>query len=223
MRMTAFMVLIVLFGSLVGYAENTFHAAGRGDGSVVLWFQGSQVTGTAHASLSFEAVVHADAETVAFSVQGEATGSGSGDMSTLNVSAWLLFDGSGTNPEGDPVVARGGISIRSLDAQDSGTVDGSGEGLFYITIVTPDAVIVAHGIAAGTASGGFVVPDDETSMKLQGAGEFELIGEVTSWMSVSSDTPTEIPVDDLPWDSSTVPEEFLAQLRELIQSPQTED
>lgn len=163
-------------------AVDSFQATAEATGTVVLWFLGQAVTADVRADITISGVLAVGGVSTPFSMKVGAIGSGTGNMNTLAVDAWVAIDGQGKTEAGAAFGIRGGISVDALDPATTST-GGQGGGHFYFLITTPDGRWVVEGDAVGNATGSFVVPDDPSSMQMTGAGSFALSGEPRPWSS----------------------------------------
>ncbi len=161
-------------------AADSFHADAEATGTVVLWFLGQEVTADVRADVTLSGTLLLGGAATSFSVTADATGSGTGNLNTLTVDAWIAFNGQGKTQSGSSLTISGGISVDALDAATTST-SGQGSGHFYFLIATPDGRWVVEGEAIGGASGSFVVPDDPLTMQITGSGSFALSGELHPW------------------------------------------
>lgn len=166
--------------ALGGTVADAFAAEAEGTGKAILWFLGQEVTADVRAEITLAGTLVIAGTTLPFVVEAVAVGSGSGNMNTLAVDAWVAVRGEGRTEAGSLVAVEGGISVDALDPATSST-SGRGSGRFYLLITTPDGRWIVEGEAVGSATGSFVVPQDPNTMELEGAGSFTLSGELRPW------------------------------------------
>jgi hypothetical protein len=163
-----------------GTAADLFRADAEATGTVVLSFLGQEVTADVRADVTLSGTLVVSGVATPFSVTAKATGSGTGNLNSLTVDAWVVFDGQGKTESGLPLTITGGMSVDALDPATTST-SGQGRGHFYFLIAAPDGRWIVEGDAAGGASGSFVVPDDPLTMQMTGFGSFTLSGEPRAW------------------------------------------
>ncbi len=163
-----------------GTGADSFHADAEATGTVVLSFLGQEVTADVRADVTLSGTLVVGGVATPFSVTAKATGSGTGNLNSLTVDAWVAFDGQGTTESGLPLTITGGMSVDALDPATTST-SGQGRGHFYFLIAAPDGRWIVEGDAVGGASGSFVVPDDPLTMQMTGSGSFALSGEPRPW------------------------------------------
>ena len=207
-------------------AADSLEGQGTAAGNAVLWFSGTSATGTFDGTFSLSGqLIFAD-EIVPFSTSGWARGAGSGDTATMDIDAWATFAARGVTEAGEEIVVQGGLTLSGLTAGASGSA-GSGTGNFVATIFLGGQQYTAQGSADGSATGDFVIPADPLSMELAGEGLFALTGDLTLNVTSGDESATSADPDALlaasmnerlPWDPNTLPEEFYAQLLEILTS-----
>jgi hypothetical protein len=190
MRNSLVVALIVAACSACGLAASGAAAAGTGadsfyadagaTGTVVLWFLGQEVTADVRADVTISGTLLVNGVATSFSVTANAAGSGTGNLNSLTVDAWVIFDGQGKTESELPLTITGGMSVDALDPATTST-SGQGRGHFYFLIAAPDGRWIVEGDAVGGASGSFVVPDDPLTMQMTGFGSFTLSGEPRAW------------------------------------------
>ena len=215
MRALALTCVLILGGWACVALGDTVEAGGEATGQAVLWFLGNDVTAEFEGDVTFTGHLMLEDRVIDFSVTGTASGSGSGDLSTLAVKAWVFFEGTGTTSEDETITLRGGLTINSLDLDMNGAALGSATGSFHATAVTQSLDLRVSGRAAGSAAGGFVAPDDPNTMQVEGTATFTLEGTAVDTLGSDDGSAPEIemtPTQD-EW-----PEELLARLLELLES-----
>jgi len=220
---TARWIVCLLLLAAVPATAGTLEGRGTADATAVLYFAGTQVTGTLNGTFSLTGQLVLEDEPVPFTAAGWTTGEGEGDTATLDVNAWATFAVRGTTDDGRSLVVQGGLSLSSLTADATGTA-GSGAGTFFATIFLDGQQYRAHGNAEGSASGGFVPPEDPYSMELKGQGSFTLTGTLALVPSGEEETASDSPSEQthaslaaaLPWDEGAWPEALMAQLLQLL-------
>jgi hypothetical protein len=170
-----------------GANADSFRAEAEGTGTAVLHFLGQDVTADVRAKITLSGTLIVDGVPMSFTVVADANGSGSGNLDTLAVDAWVAVAGQGTTESGVSVTIQGGISVDALDPATT-SAGGQGSGHFYFLIATPDGRWAVEGDAVGSASGDFVVPDDPSTMKVAGTGSFALSGDLRPWNPAESGT-----------------------------------
>ena len=76
-----------------GTGVDSFHVDAEATGTVVLSFLGQEVTADVRADVTLSGTLVVGGVATPFSVTAEATGSGTGNLSTLTVDAWVAFNG----------------------------------------------------------------------------------------------------------------------------------
>ena len=175
-RVLGVALLLAVAGWAAVWANGSIEAEGEATGDAVLWFLGNDITAEFSGTVSFTGSLLMDDRSIEFSAGGTASGSGSGDMVTLAVEAWIFFVGTGTTSDDEPLTLRGGLTINSIAADLTGTSVGTATGSFHATALTPTLNLRVSGEAEGAASGAFVAPDDPTTMQVQGTAVFTLHG-----------------------------------------------
>jgi hypothetical protein len=216
MRKFALTTLCVLVFGFSVFAQGTIDAEGSSTVTTVLWFYQTEITLKTSGDLSITGSINLNDETLTFSADGVTFGSGISNMETLATLAWNLFEASGSTENGTPVSVRGGTTISSSETDLTTCSLGSGTGDFFFVLEFLDRRLYVHGRAEGTATGIFVAPDEPSTMQIEGTGTFAFQGEV-----LTEDVATGLGSEDalllqLPWDSSTWPEELHTQLVDLI-------
>jgi hypothetical protein len=182
-RVALFVVLCGLAAGAAaagGTSADSFRADAEGTGTAVLHFLGQEVTADVRARITLSGTLVIAGSPTSFSAVVDADGSGSGNLDTLAIDAWVAVTGRGETESGMSVTIQGGISVDALDPATTSS-SGRGSGHFYLLIATPDGRWAVEGDAVGTASGEFVVPDDPSTMQLSGIGSFALSGEPRPW------------------------------------------
>jgi hypothetical protein len=212
------MLAIVMAGCSTALADS-LTGQGIATGNAVLWFSGTNATGTFDGTFALTGHLVIADEVIAFTASGWARGSGSGNTSTMDIDAWATFAASGLTVNGEEIVVQGGLTLSGLSAGASDS-SSSGTGDFVATIFYGGQIYTAQGSAAGFASGSFVIPADPLSMELAGEGVFELSGELAL-----DPLEGELPVDPtiaasaveaLPWAPEGWPEDLLAELLDIL-------
>lgn len=227
MRVIRVLLAIAVLCCTTAVADS-MDARGTASGTLVLYFSGTSATGTFDSSFVLTGTLTLNEVTVGFSASGWARGSGGGDTVTLDIDAQATFAATGSTETGERISVQGGLTLAGLSAGASGS-SGSGIGDFFATVFIGDRIYRVQGDAEGSASGGFVIPEDPYSMELAGEGAFDLSGDMTL---VSPATPpdAEASADDenaqeqanaslvkvLPWDTSAWPEALLAELLDIL-------
>lgn len=206
---------VLLFGFSI-VAQGTIDAEGSSTVTTVLWFYQTEVTLKTSGALSITGRFNLNDETLTFSADGVTFGAGISNMETLATQAWNFFAASGSIENGTPVSIRGGTTISSSEADLTTCSLGSGTGDFFFVLESLDRRLYVRGNAEGTATGTFVVPDEPSTMQIEGTGTFAFQGEV-----LAEDVATGLDSEDalllqFPWDPSTWPEELRTQLVNLI-------
>jgi len=221
---TARWIVYLLLLAAVPVTAGTLEGQGTADATAVLYFAGTQVTGTLDGTFTLTGRLVLDDEPIPFTAAGWTTGEGEGDTATLDVKAWATFAVRGTTEDGQSLVVQGGLTLSSLTADATGTA-GSGSGTFFATVFLDGQQYHAQGSAEGSASGGFVPPEDPYSMELKGHGSFTLIGTLA--LVAADDEQADEPdstfeqaqaslAAELPWDEGAWPEALMAQLLQLL-------
>lgn len=230
MRVIRVVFAIALLCCTTAFADS-MDAQGTASGTVVLYFSGTSATGTFDSSFVLTGSLILDDVAVGFSASGWARGSGDGDTVTLDIDAQATFAATGSTETGERISIQGGLTLAGLSAGASGS-SGSGVGDFFATVFIGDRVYRVQGDAEGSASGGFVIPEDPYSMELAGEGTFDLSGEMTLVSPAAASADANASADDenaddqeqanaslvdvLPWDTSTWPETLLAELLDIL-------
>ncbi len=229
MRIAHIAIAIVLLCFAAGYA-NSIDAQGTASGRVILYFSGTSARGTFTSTFILTGQLMIDDVVTPFSASGWARGAGSGDTATLDLDAQATFSASGITQTGEAITVQGGLTLSGLTAGASDS-SGSGTGEFIATVFIGDRIYRVQGDADGSASGGFVIPEDPYSMELAGEGIFHLAGELTPLDPAQQETSAPDAEDsaqqpdgqalasaigELPWDTTTWPEELLAELLQIL-------
>ena len=229
MKIVRVVLAIAVLYCATAYA-NSMDTQGTASGSAVLYFSGTSATGTFTSTLVLTGQFTLEDVVIAYSASGWARGSGSGDTATMDIDAQATFAATGSTEDGELISVQGGFTLSGLTADDAGS-SGSGIGYFFATVFIGDRVYRVQGDAEGSASGAFVIPEDPYSMELAGDATFNLSGSMTL---VSVEAAAGNPSDEgetdaqeqaiasiveiLPWDTSTWPEDLLAELLEILMS-----
>ncbi|MEW5826860.1 MAG: hypothetical protein AB1778_08525 [Candidatus Bipolaricaulota bacterium] len=177
MRWVLGLLALLLAAAQMGLAADLLRAEGTAGGDAVLGFLGQDVSAEIDADLQTSGVLCLNSGEVRFTAAGPARGSGTGNLETLVVDAWIAFDATGETEDGTALRLRGGLLIDRVDAATTST-GGKGGGRFYLIVSLGDASWTCEGEAEASASGAFVVPDDPYTMQLRGTGTFALSGEL---------------------------------------------
>ncbi len=236
MKRSLFIALVVAVAACISYAEPSAadedplqvglvqaSLDGSGDlsGTIILWFAGTNVTAQVNADVALSGTLSVNDVNTAFTAKGTANGSGVCDMNTLAVSAWVTFLAHGTLATDEPITLRGGIELATGGVALSSETAGSGAGTLYVAVTVSNATEYLIGTVTGSASGGFVPPDDPTTMQMTGTGSLSLAATTTSHAATcaSGQGPAGSSTDNgvrLPWKLDTWPEEMRQQLIELM-------
>lgn len=223
MKVVRVMLVIALVGCGAAAADS-LEGQGTAAGNAVLWFSGTSATGTFDGTFALSGQLILADGILPFSTSGWARGAGSGDTATMDIEAWATFAARGMTEAGEEIIVQGGLTLSGLTAGASGS-SGSGTGDFVATIFIGGQQYTAQGSADGSATGDFVIPADPLSMELAGEGVFALTGELaldapSSVETAGFDNPDSLlaasMIERLPWDPDTLPEEFYAQLLEIL-------
>ena len=222
MRTIRVVVAIAVLCCATAYADS-MDAQGMASGNAVLYFSGTNATGSFMSTFNLTGHLNLDDRVIAFSASGWARGAAGGDTATLDIDAQATFAAAGSTETGEPISIQGGLTLTGLTADEAGS-SGSGIGVFIATIFLGDSIYRVQGDAEGSASGVFVLPEDPYSMELAGDGIFDLSGELTpvSLAADLADTADDNTQDDasiielLPWDTMTWPEDLFAELLEIL-------
>jgi len=226
MRIIRVVLAIAVLCCATTYADS-MQAEGTASGNVVLYFSSTTITGTFNGTFLLAGYLELADVVTAFSASGWARGAGSGDSVTLDLEAQATFAATGVTETGEHISVQGGVTLSGLTADVSGS-SGSGIGEFFAAIFIGGSKYYAGGNAGGSASGAFVIPEDPYSMELAGDGTFDLAGDVTlACCETTSEDPADAETQEqadmslfklLPWDTSTWPEDLLAELLEILMS-----
>jgi len=223
MKMVRWLLLMLLLASLPATA-GSLEGQGTASANAVLYFAGTHATGTLDGTFELTGQLTIEDETIPFSASGWVQGEGEGETDTLDIDAWATFAVCGMTEDGRDLAVQGGMTLSGLSASSSGT-SGSGTGTFFATIFLDGAQYYAQGDAEGSATGGFVPPEDPYSMELAGQGTFTLTGTLTPVPVEPNDTDESSPpagedeasiASVLPWESTAWPEELLARLLHIL-------
>jgi len=227
MRAVRTVLAIAILWCGVAYADS-MEGRGTAVGNAVLWFSGTSATAAFEGTFSLSGQFMLADAIIPFSASGWARGAGSGDTATVDLDAWATFAAPGLTETGECISVQGGLTLSGLTADDAGS-SGSGTGFFFATVFIGDRAYRVQGDAEGSASGAFVIPEDPYSMELAGAATFSLSGSMTliSAEAASGDPGDEegteaqqqavaTVVENLPWDTTTWPEDLLAELLEIL-------
>lgn len=223
MRKFTLATLGVLFLAFSVLAQGIIDAEGSSTVTTVLWFYQTEITLKTSGDLSITGRFPLNDETVTFSADGITFGSGISNIETLATLAWNLFDASGSTEGGIPISVRGGATINSPEVDFTTCSLGSGTGDFFFVLELPDCSLYVRGTAEGAAAGAFVVPDEPSTMQIEGSGTFVFQGETLAEEVVAGLDSEEALLLQLPWDLSTWPEELQIQLVDLILNRTTEE
>jgi len=209
-------VLALLF-ALTALTQTSIDVEGVAAGKTVLWFYGTEITALIESDFNVEGALEIDGRTITFTASGTAFGEGAGDSAELTLDVWLLMEAVGTTEDGESITIRGGMAGSSADADISGGALGSATGPFFLVVTLGSTSYRAQGIAQGSATGAFVVPDDPLTMQMEGIGTYTLVGElVVDDDSLGDEVAESEYLAFLPWDRETWPAELFARLLALL-------
>ncbi len=223
MKTVRWLLLILLLASLPATA-GSLEGQGTASAKAVLYFAGTHAIGTLDGTFELNGQLTLETETIPFSASGWVQGEGEGETDTLDVEAWATFAVRGATEDGRDLAVQGGLTLSGLSASSSST-SGSGTGTFFATVFIDGEQYYTQGDAKGSATGGFVPPEDPYSMELAGQGTFSLTGTLEIVPAESSDPEKSSPnaAEDepsiasvLPWESDAWPEGLLAQLLHIL-------
>jgi hypothetical protein len=181
------LLTLMVFGILVVCADTSMaqeatsqdgsiHASlvGNGDfaASAVLWFCGTEVSANILGTICLNADLEIEDMMLRFNAMGALSGQARGNSDTLIGSGWAVFNARGSLDSGEAVILYGAIQISPDGIDLSSQTAGIGKGSLYTLIQLRDEVLHLRGAAAGTASGGFVKPDNPHTMQLAETGGF---------------------------------------------------
>lgn len=221
MRIIRAVLAIAVLCCATAYSDS-MEAQGTASGNVILYFSGTSATGTFTSTLVLTGQFTLDDAIVTFTASGWARGSGSGDTVTLDLDAQATFAVTGSTETGERISIQGGLTLAGLTAGDAGS-SGSGVGDFFATVFIGDRTYRVQGDAEGSASGAFVIPEDPYSMELAGEAAFNLSGSMMLVSPTNAEGDAEPQqqedasvIEALPWDTTTWPEDLLAELLEIL-------
>ncbi len=147
---------------------------GNGDfaASAVLWFRGTEVTSDIFGSICLYADLAIGDVVSKLNPAGTLSGKAIGNTDTLIGSGWAIFTSRGSLDSGEDVVLYGAIEISPDGIDFSSQSAPVGKGTLYILLSLQDETLCLRGAASGTASGGFVNPDNPHTMQLEEIGAF---------------------------------------------------
>jgi len=208
--MRKMLVLCAVLGGVVvvAWGGGPFTAEGLSLGKTVLWFTTTEVDTDFDGTLSIEGTLGLDGSDHAFSVAGNAYGSGVADSATLAATLWVLFETEGTLGSGESVIVRGGMSIAGEDVDLNTLSLGTGTGTFLLVVEALEVVHWISGSVVTTASGAFVPAEIPTTMQIEGSATFTFDGAPSESTGEFSDR--------LPWDSLNWPAELHEELELLL-------
>ena len=217
MQRIFYILAILILLALPAYGEATLLGSGDFSGRAVLSFLGTSVTAPFTGEISLSGTLTDCGETIPFTASGTINGTAAGDSETLVGTAWATLTAHGTLQTGEAIDIRGGFTIDSNDLSSIGETAGSGTGSLYLVIRTRGMVLKLTGQVEGSASGGFVAPEDPHTMEVAGSGTMRF--EATSHTPPKENLPSDLEEkeDPFPWDLSTWPEEMSARLLHLLE------
>ena len=217
MKRIFYILAILLLLTLPAYGEATLSGSGDFSGRAVLSFLGTSVTATFTAEISLSGTLTDCGETIPFTASGTIGGTAAGDSETLAVIAWATLTAHGTLQTGEAIDIRGGFTIDSNDLSSISGTAGTGTGSLYLVIRARGTTLKLTGYVEGSASGGFVAPEDPHTMEVAGSGT--MCFEATSLTQPKENLPSDLEEEEDPllWDLSTWPEEMSARLLHLLE------
>jgi hypothetical protein len=225
MKRIFYILAILTLFTLPSYGEATLSGSGDFSGRAVLSFLGTSVTAPFTGKIFLSGTLTNCGETIPFTASGTIDGTAAGDSETLVGTAWATLTAHGTLQTGEAIDIRGGFTIDSNDLSSISETAGSGTGSLYLVIRTRGTTLKLTGQVEGSASGGFVAPEDPHTMEVAGSGTMRF--EATSHTTPEEDTPSDLEEeeDPLPWDLSTWPEETAEHFRLLLdlQHPESDE
>lgn len=205
-------LMAILLATAPAWAQTSLTGSGDFSGTAVLWFAGTDVTAKFTGQLSLSGSVTLDGHTFRFTAKGVAHGSGKGDSATLEGVGWVVFTLAGRTDTGGKIEIRGGVTgdagsftFSSDETAGAGTAD------FFALIILGDKKIEAAGQVNGKASGGFIPPDEQYTMQVEGTGTMEFR---TSFAAPAGDSVTI--GKHLPWKLSAWPADLRAEFLSLL-------
>ena len=223
MKRALFILLLVAIAGIVGYADPNANLTGSGDfsASAVLWFSGTDVTAQVSGTINLKGNLAIGDTVKAFNVQGPLSGRASGNSETLIGSGWATFTARGTlasgEPSGEAIVLHGAINLSTDDIDLSSDTAGSAKGSLYVVVTLPDQSLRMRGNVSGTASGGFVKPDDPHTMQLDGTGTFTFAVATRDATVESKSDQEDASASEVSWNTDGWPQEMRDQFIHMME------
>ncbi len=228
MKRALFIILLfVAIAEIVAYADPNANLTGSGDfsASAVLWFSGTDVTAQVSGTINLKGSLAIGDTVKAFNAQGTLNGKARGNSETLIGSGWATFTARGTLASGEPsgeasgeaIVLHGAINLSTDDIDLSSDTAGSAKGSLYVVVTLPDQSLRMRGNVSGTASGGFVKPDDPHTMRLDGTGSFTFAVATRDAIVESKSDQEDASASEVFWNTDDWPQEMRDQFIHMME------